>query len=368
MAYTDPGTYITEQIKPRAAITPRIGFSTVIIGEGKPTKIIRSEEVVRGLIVGEPLTVAATTPFVAALLYHSDENQSNATLYADGVELADDAWEFSDDDEIIIRDIYYREDVDYTLDYIGKTLVDGEVDNVQDALANTIQSFIAVGNSSNNSTYKSPRDFVKVIPNKLDWDNSVEAAFTGIVNEPYDTTGGNNLIGLSFNGLPKFTVELEEGATEGATDVADAINDQIILVYTLAFSGKITNFVIGETLVGNGGATGVLESVLSDNGESGMLLLRQVASGPFIIGEDLKAGGTTRAIVAAVEEQVYATADYATVASPAVDGYTTYVKITAPTLDPYYGNNSSLILYASEGSLALSLIFGLDENAGAYTY
>ena len=82
--YIEPGTYIQEVFAPKAAVSPVLGFGVCIIGEGSKTKNVYNEEVIRGKIYGEELTVSESSPHTATLANSSNTKKDDTTLYKDG--------------------------------------------------------------------------------------------------------------------------------------------------------------------------------------------------------------------------------------------------------------------------------------------
>ena len=252
--YTDPGTYVSEIIKPRAALSTGVQFNIVVVGEGKKTKTIANEPIVRGKIYAEALTVAGSAPHTATLLHTSDENVGNATLYKNGAVLPMDAWFFSAADEITIEALYYTSGVAYTLDYVA-------TDNYADILKNASINILSAGLFVNSSNYKQERDFRMTDDVTVAWEDGVspaipvDAEFIGLVAETYDTTGDNNLFGIALNGKPKVTITLAEGAAITASAIVTAINNALVadtVNYGVAYSAVASEVDLGAygTFVG----------------------------------------------------------------------------------------------------------------------
>ena len=284
-AYLDPGTYISEIFKARAALAHSIGFAAVIVGEGNKTKVISNETVIRGKIYGETLTVAGAPPHTATLSDDSDENQDNATLYRDGAALPLDAWSFSAINQITVATLYYDSGATYTIDYVS-------VEAYEDDLEETPVSVTRIGLFANSKNYEEGRDYDVTGGGNIDWDILVEATFTGLNLENYDLST-DDTIKISLNGKPSIEIPIT-GSVQTAVTAAEVAAD-------------INAALLADANYGS---------------------------------------------------------DYNTVASDASG----YVKLTAPTVEPYTGTNSSIVLYAASANDALNLIFGLAIASAPYEY
>lgn len=68
-------------------------------------------------VEGEVLTFSASAPYVAALLYNSDQDQTKAMLFEDGILVPDDQWWFNSEAEIQVATAYYNSSAAYTFNY-----------------------------------------------------------------------------------------------------------------------------------------------------------------------------------------------------------------------------------------------------------
>lgn len=87
--YVDPGVYIQEVITPGGLNLQTLPVLPVLIANGSRSRRQVNEDVVRGLVSGETLTVAAVSPHLATLSGRGDRRVGNTTLFADGVAVSD---------------------------------------------------------------------------------------------------------------------------------------------------------------------------------------------------------------------------------------------------------------------------------------
>lgn len=88
--YTDPGVYIQEVIAPGALNLQTLPILPTLIGNGSRVRRTVNEDIVRGLVVGEALTVAGVSPHTATLAGRGTRRIGETTIFADGVALNDD--------------------------------------------------------------------------------------------------------------------------------------------------------------------------------------------------------------------------------------------------------------------------------------
>ena len=86
--YVDPGVYIQEVIAPGALNLQTLPVLPTIIANSSRSKRQVNEDIVRGLIVGEELTVAGASPHVATLDFEGDRKLANTIVFADGIALS----------------------------------------------------------------------------------------------------------------------------------------------------------------------------------------------------------------------------------------------------------------------------------------
>lgn len=86
--YVDPGVYIQEVIAPGALNLQTLPVLPTLIANGSRSRRQVNEDIVRGLVVGEPLTVAGSSPHTAALDFEGDRKLANTIVFADGVALS----------------------------------------------------------------------------------------------------------------------------------------------------------------------------------------------------------------------------------------------------------------------------------------
>lgn len=91
--YVDPGTYIQEVIQP-GAVSVSNERILGIVAIAPRTRRARNEQVVRGKIYEETLSVATSSPHVATLVNTSDRNRNSATLYMNDNALGIGDWSF----------------------------------------------------------------------------------------------------------------------------------------------------------------------------------------------------------------------------------------------------------------------------------
>jgi len=212
--YIEPGTYITELFKPQAVIPPGLGLNLVIVGVGSKQKSIVNEEVLRGGIYNELLTVSGTSPHSATLVNTSDQKKENTTIYADGIALTLDQWQFNSATEVQILDAYFNSGATYTIDYVA-------IDSYIDDLDNEIQSVDKVGLFSGSSNYKENEDF-QITGGDIDWTILTDAEFTGLNTETFDVSTNKNLK-LSLDGKPSITIDVSATASDPANATATEI-------------------------------------------------------------------------------------------------------------------------------------------------
>lgn len=304
--YRDPGTYIAEIFRPRAALTPSLGFNVVIIGEGKKTKSIVNEKVIRGQVYAEILTVAGVSPHTATLAHTSDQNQDTAVIYRNGTALPDESWQYTGATTIQVADGYYQAGAIYTLDYIA-------IDTYVDHLDNSIITLSRVGLFANSTNYKQGRDFTISGADGLDWSYSVEASFIGLLEEIFVlTVATTRKFKISLNGKPSITATVVGAvpATTSATEAAADINDALTKAVYLNYDTMTTGFTVGDTVTGfTSGASGVVEN--NDNrGTIGTLTLRSYAAGmggAFQTGETITGALSGSAKASGPKTDVYGT-------------------------------------------------------------
>jgi len=219
--YIEPGTYVTELFKPRAAISPAIGFNLVIVGTGSKLKGVIAEEVIRGQIIGEALTVAASSPHTATLLNDSDEKKGNTTVYKDGVALPLEGFSYVDETTVQIDDNYYTAGSDYTIDYVS-------TDSLVDSLEYSIEEVDSIGLFRNSDNYKEFTDF-EISAGDIDWDIATGAEFTGLNTETWDCStldkidialDGKSIVNVTITGAVQTAVT----AAEVAADINTTLN------------------------------------------------------------------------------------------------------------------------------------------------
>jgi len=425
--YVDPGTYVSELIIPRAAIAPGVGFNVVVVGEGSKTKVIANEPIVRGKIYGETLTVAGAPPHTATLLNVADQNVSNATLYKNGAALPLGAWFFSGVSTITIQDLYYTAGAVYTFDYVS---TNSYMDTLKNTPIDILSTGLFVNSSSykqnrdfiisgNNVEWKVPGSEVPV-----------QAVVTGSRAETFNTTGGHNLFNLSINWLPEIVITLTAGTARTAAQVVDEINAALNADpnYGASYAASASVASIGGlnyvriTAPDVGGHSGANSQVVLYRAGGSLALSRifglAEADSPWefegidagsmvlplqavfislnhdpynipaapnnqlgislnglpMIVVNLTVGAAETAaqmvndINAALNADPNYGALYSTVASVAVVGGNNYVKLTAPVIEPYLGDNSSIVLYALGTSDILDTIFGLDPAGSPWQY
>lgn len=301
-SYTDPGTYISEIFKPRAAITPTIGLNLVVVSEGKKTKTIKNEVVVRGMIYAEALTVAGASPHTATLVNTSNNKQEDAILYRNGVELPDEAWEFSLATQITVEDAYYTSGATYTLDYVA-------INIPRDELENDPVSISKIGLFADSINYKENRDFEFDAPNYVDWNIATQAQFTsprhgfdGAAAEFYPSAS-KGTFGISLNGKPTVNIDLSASIVEAGLDItAEVLTTAAVgpgsvgpytalTAHTFVTPGSVvittTKNVGGATMTvtddGNGNLVGDVDTSVSNtiDYESGYVVLTFVAIPTF---------------------------------------------------------------------------------------
>lgn len=87
--YVDPGAYVQEVIAPGALNLQTLPILPTIIAPGSRVRRSVNEAVTRGLVTGEALSVAPTTPHTATLSVRGDRRVANTTVLADGEPLSD---------------------------------------------------------------------------------------------------------------------------------------------------------------------------------------------------------------------------------------------------------------------------------------
>jgi len=65
----------------------------------------------------EPLTFSVAAPYVAPLLYDSDQDQEYAMLFEDGILVPNDQWWFNSASEVQVATAYYNSGATYTISY-----------------------------------------------------------------------------------------------------------------------------------------------------------------------------------------------------------------------------------------------------------
>ena len=92
--YVDPGVYIQEVITPGALNLQTLPILPTLIANGSRVRRQVNEDVVRGLITGETLTVAGVSPHLATLSQQGDRRVGNTVVFADGVALSEDFFSY----------------------------------------------------------------------------------------------------------------------------------------------------------------------------------------------------------------------------------------------------------------------------------
>lgn len=87
--YVDPGVYIQEVITPGAINLQTLPVLPTVIAPGSRTRRIINEDIVRGQVAGETLSVASSSPYVATLSGRGSRRTAETTVFADGVALSD---------------------------------------------------------------------------------------------------------------------------------------------------------------------------------------------------------------------------------------------------------------------------------------
>jgi hypothetical protein len=88
--YVDPGVYIQEVIAPGALNLQTLPILPTLIANGSRVRRAVNEDIVRGLVSGEALTVSGTSPHIATLAGRGTRRVGETTVFADGVALSDD--------------------------------------------------------------------------------------------------------------------------------------------------------------------------------------------------------------------------------------------------------------------------------------
>ena len=83
--YVDPGTYLSEVVAPAAVNVQTLPILPTIIAAGSRSKRVLNEDIQRGFVSGETLTVAGSAPYVATLSGRGDRKSGNTTVFADGI-------------------------------------------------------------------------------------------------------------------------------------------------------------------------------------------------------------------------------------------------------------------------------------------
>ncbi len=216
MAYQDPGTTIGEAVQPRAGAASGQTFAMVIIGEGSIVKYVVDEPHIRGQILGEPLTVAATSPYTATLLDTSTEKQQDTVVYKNGAALPNSAWSFNSATQIVIADTSYTSGAAYTIDYIATNVL---IDDLNNSASQQIQELGLFPGSAN---FKQGVDFLKS-GDTIDWGVTAQASFTGANAETFNTSTDNK-IKIALNGLPALEITVTSGTAETAAQMVTDIN------------------------------------------------------------------------------------------------------------------------------------------------
>lgn len=87
--YVDPGVYIQEVIAPGALNLQTLPVLPSLAANGSRLRRQVNEDIVRGLVTGEALTVATVSPHTATLAQRGDRRVGNTIVFADGVALND---------------------------------------------------------------------------------------------------------------------------------------------------------------------------------------------------------------------------------------------------------------------------------------
>lgn len=87
--YVDPGVYVQEVITPGALNLQTLPVLPSLVANGSRVRRQVNEDLVRGQITGEALTVAGTTPHTATLAQRGSRRVGETTVFADGVALND---------------------------------------------------------------------------------------------------------------------------------------------------------------------------------------------------------------------------------------------------------------------------------------
>jgi len=215
LGYIPPGTYITQLYKPRAAVPPGVGFGLVLVGIGDKMKKIVNEEVVRGKIYDEALTVAGISPHIATLLNDSDEKKENTVVRRNGAILPIAAYTYLSATSIQIEDAYYIVGATYEIDYVS-------TDSLVDDLANAAVDILSVGLFANSNNYKRFIDY-DINSGDIDWDQLIAATFTGANVQPWDMSTLDE-IKIALDGKPAVTVTVT-GAIQTAVTAAEVVAD-----------------------------------------------------------------------------------------------------------------------------------------------
>lgn len=82
--YLDPGVYIEEVVVPSGANVNSIPLTATLIGIGNRYKRVNNEAIVRGLVSGEAISPASSSPHTVALDSISNRQSVQTTVYANG--------------------------------------------------------------------------------------------------------------------------------------------------------------------------------------------------------------------------------------------------------------------------------------------
>lgn len=87
--YVDPGVYIQEVITPGALNLQTLPVLPTLLASGSRVRREVNEDIVRGLIAGEALTVSGVSPHTATLAENGTRRAGETVVFADGVALSE---------------------------------------------------------------------------------------------------------------------------------------------------------------------------------------------------------------------------------------------------------------------------------------
>lgn len=85
--YVDPGVYVQEVIAPGALNLQTLPVLPTVISHGSRSRRIVNEDLIRGLVTNEALTVSGTSPHTATLSGRGSRRSAETTVFADGIAL-----------------------------------------------------------------------------------------------------------------------------------------------------------------------------------------------------------------------------------------------------------------------------------------